>query len=341
MSREAIDRAWRVAGLKPAEKLLLLALADHHNSQTGLCNPGQARLAALLGVSPDYVRKHLIPALVRSGHVLVLEHGNGAANSTRYLLFPMAEGGTIHPPSEDAQVVPTAAKGGSVFPPSNGSKVGINGTEGGSIVRQKVGINPLKGGSPLPPNQESVQEPRGTRARATAADGDGRTAATTGHQRPPSFSGSEGKLTESQRISLERRKRELERDREQLRENLGTLPFEQRKFARKGIAALGESIREIERRIDAALGLTPVSLLVDDGIKPPTRGREVVDRNRGTWNEGEAHKYAVFDAQVGNEPTTATGAAPAKPAPETRDDPEAVKRALDTVFGQWRKENQP
>jgi DNA-binding transcriptional ArsR family regulator len=46
--------------LPPAEKLVLLSLADHHNSGTGVCIPGQASVALQTSMSVRTVQRHMV-----------------------------------------------------------------------------------------------------------------------------------------------------------------------------------------------------------------------------------------------------------------------------------------
>lgn len=58
MSINAMNWAFQ-QNLPPAEKLVLLALADHHNGGTGLCIPGQKLLAEQASMSVRSVQRHL------------------------------------------------------------------------------------------------------------------------------------------------------------------------------------------------------------------------------------------------------------------------------------------
>ena len=58
MSINAMNWAFQ-QDLPPAEKLVLLALADHYNGGTGLCIPGQKLLAEQASMSVRSVQRHL------------------------------------------------------------------------------------------------------------------------------------------------------------------------------------------------------------------------------------------------------------------------------------------
>ena len=58
MSINAMNWAFQ-QNLPPAEKLVLLALADHYNGGTGLCIPGQKLLAEQASMSVRSVQRHL------------------------------------------------------------------------------------------------------------------------------------------------------------------------------------------------------------------------------------------------------------------------------------------
>ena len=72
MSLEAMGYCWRVRGLTCAQKLVLLALANRHNPDTGQCNPSLDRLAEDVGITRRNVINH-VNALVDAGHI-VREH---------------------------------------------------------------------------------------------------------------------------------------------------------------------------------------------------------------------------------------------------------------------------
>ncbi|GGJ22648.1 helix-turn-helix domain-containing protein [Neoroseomonas lacus] len=59
MSFAALKWAWERVGLPPSLKLVLLALAEHHNAETGRCDPGACRIATLTGLSERTVRSSL------------------------------------------------------------------------------------------------------------------------------------------------------------------------------------------------------------------------------------------------------------------------------------------
>lgn len=57
MSIEAVEYVFKhKGGLTNQPLLVLLAIAHHHNSKTGQCNPSRLRLAKLLGVSSDSIK---------------------------------------------------------------------------------------------------------------------------------------------------------------------------------------------------------------------------------------------------------------------------------------------
>ncbi len=59
MSHVATKWALKLRGLKPATKIVLLNLADHHNAKTGQCNPMQETLAEECEMSRSTLNVHL------------------------------------------------------------------------------------------------------------------------------------------------------------------------------------------------------------------------------------------------------------------------------------------
>ncbi|HEY7821260.1 MAG TPA: helix-turn-helix domain-containing protein, partial [Acidimicrobiia bacterium] len=58
MSIEALNWAWEQSCPNPTSKLVLMALADHANSD-GECWPAMKRIAQLSGISPRQVSTHI------------------------------------------------------------------------------------------------------------------------------------------------------------------------------------------------------------------------------------------------------------------------------------------
>ena len=80
--------AMKQKGLKPATKIVLYWLADHHNGTTGLCIPSQKRLAELCEMTDRSVRTHL-DTLQTLGLIQVIERkrDNGSQTSNEYKLL--------------------------------------------------------------------------------------------------------------------------------------------------------------------------------------------------------------------------------------------------------------
>jgi len=76
MSIQATESAWLADVRPPARKLVLLYMADRHNGQNGLLNPGIAKIAAACGLTPSQVRRHL-QALKADGLLSVTANANG------------------------------------------------------------------------------------------------------------------------------------------------------------------------------------------------------------------------------------------------------------------------
>lgn len=93
MSHKALIWATRQRGLKPATKLLLIQLADHHNPVNG-CFPGQELLAEECEMSVRSVREHL-GILERDGLIRRIKGGGSGSRrpSDRYVFsFEDSEG---------------------------------------------------------------------------------------------------------------------------------------------------------------------------------------------------------------------------------------------------------
>lgn len=88
MSHYMTALAMKQQGLKPATKIVLYWLADHHNGTTGLCIPSQKRLAELCEMTDRSVRTHL-DTLQALGLIKVIERKreNGSQTSNEYKLL--------------------------------------------------------------------------------------------------------------------------------------------------------------------------------------------------------------------------------------------------------------
>jgi len=79
--------AMKQQGLKPATKIVLYWLADHHNGETGLCFPSLNRLALLTEMDKSTVVRH-IDTLATLGLVERVRSNreDGGYSSTHYVL---------------------------------------------------------------------------------------------------------------------------------------------------------------------------------------------------------------------------------------------------------------
>jgi hypothetical protein len=87
MSHYMTALAMRQTGIKPAAKIVLYWIADHHNGETGECFPSHKRLAELCEMTDRAVRMQ-IDTLVDAG-LLVVTHRtreNGSKTSNGYTL---------------------------------------------------------------------------------------------------------------------------------------------------------------------------------------------------------------------------------------------------------------
>lgn len=98
MSHYMTALAMKQVGLKPATKIVLYWLSDHHNSETGECFPSHKRLAELCEMTDRSVRNHL-EELQNLGLIKIVERkrDNGSQTSNSYLLQLMDTYGDNHP----------------------------------------------------------------------------------------------------------------------------------------------------------------------------------------------------------------------------------------------------
>ena len=87
MSYGHILAAWKVTGLTPREKVVLMALADCMNATTGMCFPSAPRLGEMTGLQPRRVWD-AISALEDKGVITRINRKleGGGQGSNRYLL---------------------------------------------------------------------------------------------------------------------------------------------------------------------------------------------------------------------------------------------------------------
>jgi len=111
MSIEALNWAWQQQCPNPTAKLVLMALADHANSD-GECWPAMKRIAQLTGVSARQVSTHVV-TLEKLGYVTKGDRRrwqgqlrgweyrvNVGVQATSGSLLPVASGSPVHPPAE-------------------------------------------------------------------------------------------------------------------------------------------------------------------------------------------------------------------------------------------------
>jgi len=87
MSHYMTALAMRQVGLKPAAKIVLYWLADHHNSETGACFPSLKKLADECEMNKATVVRHLADLEARG--LIARQHRhreNGSQTSTEYVL---------------------------------------------------------------------------------------------------------------------------------------------------------------------------------------------------------------------------------------------------------------
>lgn len=101
MSHYMTALAMKQKGLKPAAKIVLYWLADHHNGETGMCFPSLKTLAKECEMDVATVKRHLV-SLEQSGLIERnrRQRENGSQTSTQYslhLVEPLAQ--NAPPPS--------------------------------------------------------------------------------------------------------------------------------------------------------------------------------------------------------------------------------------------------
>ena len=87
MSYGHLIAAWKVTGLTPREKVVLLALADCMNATTGMCFPSAPRIGEMTGLHPRSVWR-VLGLLEEKGLITRInrELDRGGKSSNRYLL---------------------------------------------------------------------------------------------------------------------------------------------------------------------------------------------------------------------------------------------------------------
>lgn len=93
MSSKAMEWAFRVRGLTPAQRVVLLYLADRHHPDQG-CFPSQARISVDCNISRRSVNRHLedLEALGLIRRVRRIDPKSRKQMPTRYILAFEGEG---------------------------------------------------------------------------------------------------------------------------------------------------------------------------------------------------------------------------------------------------------
>ncbi len=106
MSHYMTALAMKQVGLKPATKIVLYYLADHHNGETGKCFPSLQRLAEVCEMSKRSVQNHLTELEERKLIKVRTNFHNGQQTSNNYDL--LLEGvQNLHGGSADIARVPS------------------------------------------------------------------------------------------------------------------------------------------------------------------------------------------------------------------------------------------
>ena len=115
MSYGHLIAAWKVTGLTPREKVVLLALADCMNATTGMCFPSARRLGEMTGIHDRSVWE-VLGALEEKGLITRInrELEGGGQGSNRYLLH-LSE--PVPPPTSLPMTEPAPPMQESTHPP--------------------------------------------------------------------------------------------------------------------------------------------------------------------------------------------------------------------------------
>jgi len=104
MSHYMTALAMKQKGLKPAAKIVLYWLADHHNGETGDCFPSHKRLAEVCEMTDRSIRTHL-EALKQAGLIEIVDrkrpNGSQTSNAYKLLLTDHDTGKNIPSPTEN------------------------------------------------------------------------------------------------------------------------------------------------------------------------------------------------------------------------------------------------
>ena len=129
--------------LQAISKMILIVLADHHNGESGQCNPSVRRICKMAGVTQRTVEKH-IPELTASGLLTVKEiyRDDGSRRSNQYNL---SLGSVLKPPGSE----PNAPRSDLQSPLESGIELRIERPEDSSAIAtessgQKVRVKRVK-----------------------------------------------------------------------------------------------------------------------------------------------------------------------------------------------------
>lgn len=139
MSHYMTALAMRQTGIKPAAKIVLYWLADHHNGETGECFPSIARLAKCCEMDKATVKRHL--ASLEDAGLIQRQHRhreNGSFTSTKYTLI-LSE-------NHNDGVGENCAKGGQKMRQGVGAKCDPHNLGNINLGKEPFPPNPPKGG---------------------------------------------------------------------------------------------------------------------------------------------------------------------------------------------------
>lgn len=183
MSHVATNWAFAQRGLKPAEKLVLLCLADRHNPDHGGCWPSQDRIALDAEVSRSQLNVHL-QSLTKRGLIRREARFDPSTNRQKTTFYVLGfEDGFVADPHDDPDG--GAAPSGGGAPSSDGGSVPASGKDEGPCPEKpcpETGHGAVSdlGAEPCPvsgqsrvrkPDTNLVKEPLRRTSKARAREG--------------------------------------------------------------------------------------------------------------------------------------------------------------------------
>lgn len=149
MSVRLMNAVFENAQLGPTERLVMLALADHHNDKDGSCYPSIERLCARTGLSKRAVQNN-IQRLSEAGH-LTVKGSTGRGNANSYIIHIKGAADAHIKPEKGAADAPFNETKGAADAPFQGKK--------GASDTGKGASGSIKGASGAPQPLGTLKEP--------------------------------------------------------------------------------------------------------------------------------------------------------------------------------------